>query len=233
MTHTPPLPKLPDITYTMLREHLGPVLADKLCDTIWKDGIDIEEPGSAISGLLKHYAAQAVSEALSQRGEAVQFLADGCRFRMSFIDGIDQDGEPTVSVKVFNGHRGQLDGLWVALVPAENDMHRKMVTAPQPAQPEFKPPSKWTEEEIEDGYKAIRWVMCDGVYGRPSPEDYARDLQRRGEVAAQPAKPVPMTDGDIEEMAAQEQFLLVCDGIEELTCIVRAVESFHHIKEQP
>ena len=43
---------------------------------------------------------------------------------------------------------------------------------------------------------------------------------------------VPMTDEQINEMALQEEFLLVCDGFEELTEIVRAVEAHHGIPAQ-
>lgn len=44
---------------------------------------------------------------------------------------------------------------------------------PQAAQPEpaFRGPVKWTPEEIADGYRGIRWVMKDGVYGRPTESD--------------------------------------------------------------
>ena len=43
---------------------------------------------------------------------------------------------------------------------------------------------------------------------------------------------VPMTDEQVNEMALQEEFLLVCDGVEELTDIVRAVEAHHGITAQ-
>lgn len=42
-------------------------------------------------------------------------------------------------------------------------------------------------------------------------------------------KPEPMTEEQIAEMARQEEFLLVCDGIEELRDITRAVEAHHGI----
>jgi len=41
----------------------------------------------------------------------------------------------------------------------------------------------------------------------------------------QPLQVKPLTDYQIKEMAMQEQLLLICDGIEELTVIVRAVEA--------
>ena len=37
----------------------------------------------------------------------------------------------------------------------------------------FAPPSKWTEKEIANDYRGIRWVAFDGVYGVPSMEDIA------------------------------------------------------------
>jgi hypothetical protein len=40
----------------------------------------------------------------------------------------------------------------------------------------YKPPAKWTDDEIKDGYRGIRWVTADGVYGRPTDEDIARYL---------------------------------------------------------
>ena len=40
----------------------------------------------------------------------------------------------------------------------------------------YKPPAKWTDAEIKDGYRGIRWVTADGVYGRPTEEDVARYL---------------------------------------------------------
>lgn len=35
----------------------------------------------------------------------------------------------------------------------------------------FKPPAKWRDDEIANGYIGIRWVGADGVYGRPTQED--------------------------------------------------------------
>lgn len=40
---------------------------------------------------------------------------------------------------------------------------------------------------------------------------------------------VPMTMKQIEDMALQEQFLLICDGLDELTIIVEAIEAHHGI----
>lgn len=71
------------------------------------------------------------------QGEPVKFLANGTRFKMSFFD--DGDSSDDTFVKCFNNFRGELDGRWVALVPAEDDCHRKLIaatTAPAPAVPD-------------------------------------------------------------------------------------------------
>lgn len=39
----------------------------------------------------------------------------------------------------------------------------------------------------------------------------------------------PLTEEEIAELARQEQFLLICDGLEELTEITRAIERAHGI----
>lgn len=44
-----------------------------------------------------------------------------------------------------------------------------------------------------------------------------------------PPQRQPMTDQEISELALQEQLLLFCDSLDELTCIVRAVENHHEI----
>lgn len=43
----------------------------------------------------------------------------------------------------------------------------------------------------------------------------------------------PLTDEQIAEMALQEELFLICDGIEELTEIIRAVELAHGIGGKP
>jgi len=47
---------------------------------------------------------------------------------------------------------------------------------------------------------------------------------RAGWMPAPPQRK-PLTDEEIAELARQEQFLLVCDGLDELTEIARAVEA--------
>ena len=47
------------------------------------------------------------------------------------------------------------------------------------AQPEpvaFNPPQKWRDSEIADGYRGIRWVTADGVYGTPTQDDVVKYL---------------------------------------------------------
>jgi len=49
--------------------------------------------------------------------------------------------------------------------------------------------------------------------------------------AAQPVRE-PMSEEQIENMARDEQFLLVCDGLEELTEIIRCIERHHGITKE-
>lgn len=44
--------------------------------------------------------------------------------------------------------------------------------------PVFRGPAKFTAEEIEDGYRGIRWITAAGVYGRPSNCDVRDYLTR-------------------------------------------------------
>jgi hypothetical protein len=46
----------------------------------------------------------------------------------------------------------------------------------QPEQEPFTPPKKWRDAEIADGYRGIRWVTVDGVYGTPTQEDVVQYL---------------------------------------------------------
>jgi hypothetical protein len=41
---------------------------------------------------------------------------------------------------------------------------------------DFKPPNKWTDEEIKNGYKGIRWIALDGVHGIPTHDDVVKYL---------------------------------------------------------
>lgn len=41
----------------------------------------------------------------------------------------------------------------------------------------FRGPAKFTEDEVADGNRGIRWAMADGVYGRPSDHDVREYLE--------------------------------------------------------
>lgn len=47
----------------------------------------------------------------------------------------------------------------------------------------FKGPNKWTDEEVADGHRGLRWITVDGVQGRPTSHDVMGYLQQRGEAA--------------------------------------------------
>ena len=55
----------------------------------------------------------------------VKFLVNGTRFKMSFFQNEDEEGNYTdgTHVMCFDGYEKVLDGRWVALVAAENDCH--------------------------------------------------------------------------------------------------------------
>jgi hypothetical protein len=65
----------------------------------------------------------------------------------------------------------------------------------------YKPPAKWTDAEIKDGYRGIRWVTADGVYGRPTEEDVARYLGYT-RPAAQPAPATELRKQQFDHTAA-------------------------------
>ncbi len=67
----------------------------------------------------------------------------------------------------------------------------------------YKPPAKWTDDEIKDGYRGIRWVTADGVYGRPTEEDVARYLGYTPPNVATPlaAQPAPVQE-EIQRLTA-------------------------------
>ena len=44
--------------------------------------------------------------------------------------------------------------------------------------PGFNGPAKFTEEEIADNNRAVRWITADGVHGRPSDHDVREYLER-------------------------------------------------------
>ena len=65
-------------------------------------------------------------------------------------------------------------------------------------------------------------------------DDHLRERLRPGQLLyTAPPQRKPLTEEEIAELARQEQFLLICDGIEELTEIARAIERAHGIGGQP
>lgn len=145
-------------------------------------------------------------EALSQRGEAV-----------GEVYGIDIDGDTASPL--------------VEWTPEATDLPEgtKLFTAPQPAQPLDLPLKERPDFQV--GYME---GMADG-----------RRCAERDALEAQPAKPVPMTEADMVKCLVAAG----CIGTVRMTYesgpyditrtstnadkLIRAVESFHHIKEQP
>jgi hypothetical protein len=68
-----------------------------------------------------------------KEGEKVEFLLDGARFKLSFHqDECPHCGEmlDDYIVRPLEQYREELNGQWVALVPAENDRHLKFTAKP-------------------------------------------------------------------------------------------------------
>lgn len=59
----------------------------------------------------------------------------------------------------------------------------------------FRGPLKWTPEEIADGYRGIRWIKVDGVYGRPTEDDikdyFVKNPGMLNAYDTRPASPAP------------------------------------------
>jgi len=64
----------------------------------------------------------------------------------------------------------------------------------------FKGPAKWLEREIEDGYRGIRWIASDGVYGVPTLEDVMRTLGYAAHQAQAAPAPQPSAQGEPLEL---------------------------------
>ena len=47
----------------------------------------------------------------------------------------------------------------------------------------FKGPNKWTDEEVANGHKGIRWINIEGIQGQPTSHDVMDYLTQRGEAA--------------------------------------------------
>ena len=89
---------------------------------------------------------------------------------------------------------------------------------PQPA-----PSSQPAVPVVSDGVtrEQINALLNDDSQDSKEMHDFARAILALRQAVE------PMTPEQINEMALQEEFLLVCDGVEELTEIVRAVEAHH------
>ena len=63
----------------------------------------------------------------------VKFLVNGTRFKMSFFQNEDEEGNYTdgMHVMCFEGYEKVLDGRWVALVAAEDDCHLQSAAQPK------------------------------------------------------------------------------------------------------
>jgi len=101
---------------------------------------------------------------------------------------IERDGDDLLVC--FNDHDKSQACTYTRYVPSSQRTEQEPVA--------YKPPAKWTDAEIEDGYRGIRWVAADGVYGRPSEEDVARYLGYTTPSTAQ--RPwVGLTDEEMNE----------------------------------
>ena len=85
-------------------------------------------------------------------------------------------------------------------------------------------PAKWTEKEIADGCKGIRWVTAEGVFGCPTADDMRAYFAGLGE-APQPDLPVsdPVT---WEEAGAALAIATSCGDIIGTKEMQRALERF-------
>lgn len=85
------LPPLPG--YAELSKGLGPVTANLLCVTRWKDGIDIEEPDAALAALLRARDLEVVKCVLETaagvcRNERLMFGDEEWNVRLELADAI-------------------------------------------------------------------------------------------------------------------------------------------------
>ena len=80
----------------------------------------------------------------------------------------------------------------------------------------------------------VAWMVytLDGgsVYVTDNPNDFSAQHRALPLYTAPPQRK-PLTEEEIAELARQEQFLLVCDGLDQLTEIARAIERAHGIGE--
>ena len=100
----------------------------------WEEskGARLEVTIAQALGMAITLADGAASPAARDPGAPVPFLLNGMRFKMSFQTDLDADLDPITTLTCFNNFENQLDGRWVALVDAEDDVHLNLRTA-QPA----------------------------------------------------------------------------------------------------
>jgi hypothetical protein len=104
-----------------------------------------------------------------KEGEKVEFLLDGARFKLSFHqDECPHCGEmlDDYIVRPLEQYREELNGQWVALVPAENDRHLKFTAKPP------QPPAEAGEGAVaEVCYTSHPYKDCVIVWiGQDKPE---------------------------------------------------------------
>ena len=119
----------------------------------------------------------------------------------------------------------------LAHIVGEIDHVGKVWTPAQPAQQEpvaFTPPKKWRDSEIADGYRGIRWVTVDGVYGTPTQEDVVKYLGY-----TTPPQRKPLTVEQIEKCieAADSKWADAFVSVEWARHLTKAIEAAHGIKE--
>ena len=87
-------------------------------------------------------------------------------------------------------------------------------------------------KSLEAQRDPVAWMHTNAVghvYFRKKPQDRVFNPQP---LFTAPPQRKPLTEEEIAELGWQEQLLLVCDGLDELTEIARAVERAHGIGEQ-
>jgi hypothetical protein len=138
-----------------VHQSVPPGLIEALRDyqfQIDEDGTNIGVNRQAVDEAVKILTALSTSPSLDKNdqkeGEKVEFLLDGARFKLSFHqDECPHCGEmlDDYIVRPLEQYREELNGQWVALVPAENDRHLKFTAKPP------QPPA-------EAGEGAVAWL---------------------------------------------------------------------------
>ncbi len=140
--------------------------------------------------------------------QPVAFLANGARFKISY-DSRQSGGQ-------IHGIPPGLGGRWVAFVAADDDSHLKLTTPPAQPAPTVQEPVAWQDE------LALIESVLKGYPNSIAKADALRAVRvlQATPPAAQPA-PVPLTDEQISEIAAQ--------GHKRWLEFARAIEAAHGI----